>query len=109
MQVESLKIKLQQMEEDLTRVQNQERVAKEKSSHLEQDLRKAEQKLSEAEQDGEATGAREQEFYDERKQLIIDIQDRQNEALKYSQENVVLNKEVEKLSKKVKDQETVLA
>ena len=41
--------------------------------------------------------------------MIIDIQDRQNEALKYSQKNVVLNKEVEKLSKKVKDQETVLA
>lgn len=59
MQVESFKIKLQQMEEDLTRAQNQERVAKEKSSHLEQDLRKVEQKLSEAQQDGDAVGARE--------------------------------------------------
>ena len=51
-------------------------MAKEKSSHLEQDLRKVEQKLSEAQQDGDAVGAREQEFYDERKQLLIDIQDR---------------------------------
>ena len=45
MEVESLKIKSQLLEEELTKSQNQERAAKEKSDYLELDLKKLEAKL----------------------------------------------------------------
>ena len=49
MQVESLKIDLQKVTEQLTMSQNQERAAKEKTEHLEQDLRKLQQRNKELE------------------------------------------------------------
>ena len=80
MEVEQLKVRNQKLLEDLTMSQNQERAAKEKSEHLELDLKKLEKKLELATGSEDAEpNAQIKELQDEKEHLQIELQDKQND------------------------------
>ena len=80
MEVEQLKVRNQKLLEDLTMSQNQERAAKEKSEHLELDLRKLEKKLEHINSPEDAeVNVQIKELQDEKEHLLIELQDKQND------------------------------